>query len=91
MISQGGPSDLRTALLLHQGGQLGRAADIYREILARNPDDANALHYLGLLEASTRKFEHAISLIGRSLELQPSNAQFRENYATVLYEAQRYG
>lgn len=90
IISQGDPSDLRTALLLHQRGQVGRAADIYRQILARNPDDANALHYLGLLEASAGKFERATSLIVRSLELQPFNAQFRENYATILCEARRF-
>jgi len=90
MISKGDPSDLKTALLLHQRGQVGRAADIYREILGRSPDDANALHYLGLLEARAGKFEGATSLIVRSLELQPFNAQFRENYATILCEAQRF-
>jgi protein O-GlcNAc transferase len=90
MISQGDPSDLKTALLLQQRGQVGRAADIYREILARNPDDASALHHLGLLEARAGKFERAISLIVRSLELQPFNAQFRENYATILCEARRF-
>jgi protein O-GlcNAc transferase len=50
-------SDLRTALALHQAGQLDRAAAIYRQVLARNPDDAYALHYLGLLEAGAGRFE----------------------------------
>jgi predicted O-linked N-acetylglucosamine transferase (SPINDLY family) len=52
--------------------------------------DAYALHYLGLLEAGAGRFESATPFIDRSIELQPSNAQFRENYATILYQARRY-
>jgi predicted O-linked N-acetylglucosamine transferase (SPINDLY family) len=82
--------DLRTALLLHQGGQIDKAADIYRQILARNPADPIALHYFGLLEARAGKFESANSLMARSLALEPFNVQFRENYATTLCEARRF-
>jgi protein O-GlcNAc transferase len=90
MTSQSDPPDLRMALRLHQAGQVGPAADIYREILTRNPNNTDALHYLGLLESRAGNFEHGTSLIARSLQLQPSNIQFRENYATILYEARRY-
>ena len=90
MISQGDTADLRTALLLHRGGQVDRAANIYRKVLADNPDNSDALHYLGLVEARAGSFERANSLIARSLELQPSNTTFRENYATILCQAGRY-
>src|SRR6516225_38562 len=89
MIAPGDPPDLRTALFFHQAGQLDRAANIYHKILAHNPDNYNALHYLGLLEAQAGHFERAGSLIGRSLELQPTNKQVRENYATILVKAGR--
>jgi protein O-GlcNAc transferase len=89
-ISQGNPPDVTTALLLHQRGQVGKAADIYRQILARNPADPIALHYLGLLEARAGKFAIANSFVARSIELQPLNTQFRENYATMLCEAGRF-
>jgi Flp pilus assembly protein TadD len=78
MISQSDTTDLRTALFLHREGQVARAANIYRAVLARSPDNSDALHYLGLLEARTGRFERANSLIARSLELQPSNAISRE-------------
>ena len=90
MISQGDTADLRTALFLHRGGQVDRAANIYRKVLAHNPDNSDALHYLGLVEARAGSFERANSLIARSLELQPSNTKFRENYATILCQAGRY-
>ena len=90
MISQSDAADLRTALFLHREGQVDRAANIYRKVLARNPDNSDALHYLGLVEARAGSFELANSLIARSLELQPSNTKFRENYATILCQAGRY-
>ena len=90
MISQSDTADLSTALFLHRKGQLDRAANIYREILAHNPGNYNALHYLGLLEAQVGHFERASSLIARSLDLQPANKQVRENYATILVKAGRY-
>ena len=90
MISQSDTADLRTALFLHREGQVDRAANIYRKVLARNPDNSDALHYLGLVEARAGSFERANSLIARSLELQPSNTKFRENYATILCQAGRY-
>lgn len=90
VFSRDEPPDLRMALRLHQAGQLGPAADIYREILTRNPNNTYALHYLGLLETRAGNLEHGTSLIARSLQLEPSNIQFRENYAALLYEARRY-
>ena len=90
MMASATPPDLRTALFFHQAGQLNKAANIYREILAHNPDNHNALHYLGLLEAQMGHFERARPLIARSLELQPANKQVRENYATILVKAGRH-
>jgi protein O-GlcNAc transferase len=67
VFSRDEPPDLRMALRLHQAGQLGPAADIYREILTRNPNNTYALHYLGLLETRAGNLEHGTSLIARSL------------------------
>src|SRR5262249_27793003 len=90
MIAPGDSPDLQTALYFHQVGQLDRAANIYREILAHNQGNYNALYYLGLLEAQVGHFERASSLIARSLYLQPANKQVRENYATILVKAGRH-
>jgi protein O-GlcNAc transferase len=90
MMSQGDPQDFRAALFFHQTGQFDKAANIYREILEHNPENFDALHGLGLLEARAGNLERAKSLISRSLELQPANTQFRQNYATILCQTAQY-
>ena len=82
---------LRTAFALHQAGRLDNAARVYRQVLTSNPGNFLALHYLGVLEASFGNFEQAKSFIARSVEMQPSNISFLENYATVLSQSGDYG
>ncbi|HYA07440.1 MAG TPA: tetratricopeptide repeat protein [Xanthobacteraceae bacterium] len=82
--------NLQTAFSLHQAGKLDAAARIYRQILRREPDNFQALHYLGIVEASVGNLAQAKSLMARSLRLQPSNIQFVENYATILCQSGDY-
>jgi protein O-GlcNAc transferase len=81
---------LHAALSLHQAGNLDGAGEIYREILRNDPHNSQALHYLGVIEASGGNLAKAKSLIARSLQQQPANIQFLENYATILFQAQEY-
>jgi len=82
--------DLRTALSLHQAGKLDQAARLYRQILRSDPNNHQALHYLGVIEASGGNFEQAKALIARSLQHQPANIPFLENYAGILFQAGDY-
>ena len=44
------PDQLLThGITLHKSGRLGEAEAIYRQILAANPNDANALQLLGAI------------------------------------------
>jgi predicted TPR repeat methyltransferase len=65
---------LATAIRLHQGGQVAGAVDIYREVLERNPDDVDALHFLGVAEHQLGQNEVGLAHIGRALELAPDDA-----------------
>jgi protein O-GlcNAc transferase len=82
--------DLRTAVALHQAGRLDNAAKMYRQVLGSDPDNALALHYLGVVEASLGNLERAKSLMARSLEMRPLNIPFLENYATILSQSGDY-
>jgi Flp pilus assembly protein TadD len=66
-------NDVHQAVRLHQEGRLEEADRLYREALARNPGNANALHLLGVLQAQRLDFVAAADLIGRSIALEPGN------------------
>jgi Tfp pilus assembly protein PilF len=43
-------NDLLLGLQYHQRGEFDQAGPIYQDVLARDPDNADALHLLGVLE-----------------------------------------
>src|SRR5579885_3450783 len=74
---------IQRALGLHQRGQLDQAADLYGEILKREPQNFAALQFFGVLRAQQ----------GRNVEaaraLQPDNFGALINYSQVLTGAGR--
>lgn len=65
---------LEDLIQLHQAGRLGEAEKGYREWLAENPEDAEALHLLGILRAQRGDLPEAYELVQRASELAPDNA-----------------
>ena len=59
---------LTIAIEHHQAGRLPMAEEIYRRILAVEPNHPDALHLLGLVEHQTGRQEQAIEHIGRAIE-----------------------
>ncbi len=76
------------ALGLFQAGRLVEAEAAWRAILARKPDDPEALHLLGLILLRTGRSEGA-DLLDRSIERAPRNAAFLNNRAQILADAGR--
>src|SRR5262245_59316051 len=75
---------LREAWSLHQQGRLNDAERLYREVLKREPRNANALHFLGVLEAQRGQYELAAQLIDASLAINPGNAAGHYNRGNAL-------
>src|SRR5690348_16601586 len=78
------PQDLLNAIRLHQAGDLPRAEASYRRILAADPDQPDALHYLGLLAHQVGQHGPAWELMRRAIALRPRSASFHSNAAPVL-------
>ena len=55
---------LRYAVMLHKANRLDEAEPRYRAVLATRPDDFDALHLLGVLEA--QRVHHRDSLAHRA-------------------------
>jgi predicted O-linked N-acetylglucosamine transferase (SPINDLY family) len=71
------------AIAHHQVGRLREAEAIYRQILAQQPDHAQALNMLGVLSAQTNRLRDALELIQRSIALVPT-AEAYNNLGNVL-------
>ena len=71
------------ALTAHRTGRLTEAEGLYRKALATSPDDARALHRLGLLLREMGRDLEAVPLLCRSIELKPNVGGFHCNLAAV--------
>ena len=65
---------------LDRSGRRNEAARTFRDIIARDPLDANALNYLGYMFAEQgMELDEAVSLIERALKVEPDNASFLDS------------
>jgi predicted O-linked N-acetylglucosamine transferase (SPINDLY family) len=74
------------AVQYHQSGQLPQAEEIYRQILARQPGHADALHMLGVIAHKRGHLDLAAELIRQALALQPNFPGAYNNLGVVLKE-----
>ncbi len=78
------------ALECHQKGQFDDAERMYGELLDRNPENADALHLLGMLFHDTGRFESALNMIARAIELSPHTPYYHSNLGNVLQQLHRF-
>jgi predicted TPR repeat methyltransferase len=64
---------LSRAASLHQSGQFELAEPLYRQLLAIQPDNGDALHLLGVLRYQQRDPAAAVPLIEAALKIIPAN------------------
>jgi Flp pilus assembly protein TadD len=72
------------ALRHHRNGQMIEAEEIYRRVLARDPDHADALHLLGMVAYQTGRIPLALELIRKAIAVHPSAASYHSNLGNVL-------
>src|SRR6516165_8435146 len=77
------------ALALHQAGRLVEAEVLYKRVLDVDPNQFEALHFLGLIEAQRENFAEADRLMSRSLAINSEVADAFANYARVLNALKR--
>lgn len=74
----------------HQSGELAQAESIYRQILQAQPNNARAMHLLGLIALQVNMQEAAIQQFQQAIEAAPSNATYYGSLGAVLVEQRRY-
>lgn len=78
---------LRQAAARHAAGALEEAEVLYAQLLARSPDDANALNLLGTLHRQRGELARALPLIRRAVTLRPEAPVFLASLGGALAEA----
>lgn len=84
---------LRHAIRLHKADtpeQTGEAEQIYRRVLAVEPENSDALHFLGLVAHQFKQSETGIDLMRQSIALRPDSALYHRNIAGVLRDRGRH-
>lgn len=72
------------ALRLHQEGELLAAGSMYRQLIADNPANADALHLLGVIEHQQHNHTTALDLIRSAIALDGRNPLYWNNLGEVL-------
>jgi len=80
---------LHDALRLHREGRIANAESLYRQILLEQPDHADALHLLGIIDLSRGQFESAIQRFTRAILVNSMQAPFHNNLGIALGNVQR--
>src|SRR5512144_2391139 len=82
---------LHEGLRLHQAGRLAEAERVYRELLAREPKNPDALHYRGLIAYQTGHYAAAAQMISEAVGLKPDNAVAQMNLGNAMLMLRRLG
>jgi tetratricopeptide (TPR) repeat protein len=72
------------AMQLHRAGRFPEAERHYRQVLAIQPNNADALHLLGVLTSQLGREETAIELIRRAISLDPNQSVYHGNLGRAL-------
>lgn len=75
---------LAAALAYHRAGRLAEAEARYRELLALDPDHADALHLAGVVAYQQNRLGPALAAIRRAIALRPGFADYHNNLGLVL-------
>jgi predicted TPR repeat methyltransferase len=67
-------TDLTAIQTIHKKGELRKAKQLYLKFLEKNPNNAEALHALGLLYVQQEKFDQAVDYFQQAADLAPDSA-----------------
>jgi tetratricopeptide (TPR) repeat protein len=74
-----------------QYDRVEEAEKVFEEIIAKAPDYAQALNYLGYMLADRgRRLEYARDLIEKAVSLSPENAAYLDSYGWVYYRLEDF-
>ncbi|HEX4054245.1 MAG TPA: tetratricopeptide repeat protein [Tepidisphaeraceae bacterium] len=80
---------MRIAIQHHDAGRLPEARAMYRQVLARQPNQPAALYLLGIVALQTGQWDESIELIRRAIAIDPNQANYHSNLGNALLNSGR--
>jgi predicted O-linked N-acetylglucosamine transferase (SPINDLY family) len=74
------PEFLDEAVAHHRAGRLQAAEQAYRQVLQVDPEQADALHGLGVLAYQAGRYDAALAHLGRAVAVRPESGAFHCNF-----------
>jgi len=81
---------IEQALQEHLAGNLQKAEKMYRKVLECEPDNADAIHFLGVLAHQMGNHDLAVALIKKALSIKPKYLEAYVNLGIVLSKLGRF-
>src|SRR5271155_1654096 len=78
------------AIQHHQAGRLREAEQLYRQILAREPEHIHAMHHLGVIAFQMGHSDIAVGLIRQAVALQPNYPEAYCNLGNALRAGRQF-
>ncbi len=82
--------EFEAALEHHRAGRLREAETAYRDLLAREPGNADAVHGLGVVALQAGRPEEAVGLIAQAVALRPDSMAFQSNLGMAHQALRQY-
>ena len=82
--------DLERAILHHRSGRLAEAQQGYQDVLAQEPENADAHHLLGQLLAGANRATEAVHHLEKAVELSPEEALYLRSLGLTLRRQNRF-
>ncbi len=71
--------------------EYGPAEDMFRKVLAANPQDAGTLNYLGYMLADRgMKLDEALTLVKKAVDLDPTNGAYLDSLGWAYFKLGKY-
>jgi len=74
------------AIATHRSGRLDEAEKAYLEVLEDDPDNVDALHYLGVLRHQQGRSYQALELVSRAINLKPDAVDAINNLGNIYLQ-----
>ena len=82
---------LSLASMLEREGKYGDAEAMFRQLIAEDPNNADALNSLGyMLAERAQKLDEAVSLVQRALVIEPGNGAYLDSLGWAYYKQNRF-